>query len=435
MRFDVVVVGAGFTGLSAAWELSRAGLRVAVLESEATPGGLAGTFDVGGVQLEKFYHHWFTSDADIDDLASELGVAERIHSRAASTGTYFANATYRLATPGDLLAFPALPPLDRLRLGWLALRARSIRDWRSLESMTAREWLIRTGGRRVFHTIWEPLLRAKFGGFAGEIGAVWMWNKLALRGGSRDASGREILRYFDGGFGALAAELTAAIERLGGVVRCNEAAIRVDERAVTSAVTRYETAAALVTTPLPVAADLLCASDPAYAQRLRAIRYLANICIVLELKRSLGDLYWTNVSDPSFPFTCVIEHTNFQPARTYGRHIVYISRYLPADDPAFLMDDGAYAAFALTHLRRMFTALCPSDVLAAHVWRAPFAQPVVDAAYAARIPPNRTPLPNVYLCSMAQIYPQDRGTNYAVRSGRAVARSIASALDRTTILS
>lgn len=434
MRSSVVVIGAGFTGLCAAWELTRAGLAVTVLEASSTPGGLAGSFEAGGVALEKFYHHWFTSDTAIDELAGDLGVSEHVRSHEGRTGMYFANALYRLTTPLDLLRFAPLSPVDRLRLGWLAIHARALRDWRVLEGMTAQQWLLETCGRRVYDVVWAPLLRAKFGAWADRVCAVWMWNKLVLRGGSRDRRGHERLRYFEGGFAALVDALVAAIERQGGRVICGEPATRADAFGASSANARYDADATLITTALPVAAALLREStSEEYRRRLERINYLGNVCLVLELDRSLGDLYWINISDPSFPFTAVIEHTNFQPVDRYGAHIVYVSRYLAVTDPAYAMDDVTYCDEAFAHLQRMFPQLERAFVRAYHVWREPYAQPLIECGYSQMLPDEQTPVPNVYLASMAQIYPEDRGTNYAVRAGRAVAQRIALQLTREPI--
>ena len=151
---------------------------------------------------------------------------------------------------------------------------------------------------------------------------------------------------------------------------------------------------------------------------LRRIRYLANVCVVLELDRGLSDLYWLNVNDPGSPFVGVIEHTNFEPASTYaGRHIVYLSRYLPESDALWRMPDEDAVAFTLEHLRRMFPDLTDDRVLAAHVWCARHAQPVVERGYRRLIPDTRTPVANLFLATMAQIYPQDGART--TRSGRA----------------
>ena len=69
----VVIIGAGFCGLAAAYELGTQGIRATVLERDAEIGGLASGFHVNGVRLEKFYHHWFTNDVHVMQLIEELG--------------------------------------------------------------------------------------------------------------------------------------------------------------------------------------------------------------------------------------------------------------------------------------------------------------------------------------------------------------------------
>ena len=184
--------------------------------------------------------------------------------------------------------------------------------------------------------------------------------------------------------------------------------------------------AAILTPALPIVAKLMRPHvDEAYANQLGSIDYLANICVVLELTRSLSELYWMNVNDPGFPFVGVIEHTNLDQADPSGRrHIVYLSRYLPATDPMFAATDTAIINFALPHLRRMFPELRPKCIRATHVWRARYAQPLVLRNYGKCVPTHETPLPGIFLASMAQVYPQDRGTNYAVRDGRATAKLV-----------
>jgi protoporphyrinogen oxidase len=434
-RPHVVVVGAGFTGLSAAWELARRGVTVTVLEADPEVGGLAGTFEVQGERLEKFYHHWFTNDEHVNDLVSELGVADRVIYRPTRTGMYFANTVFRMSSPADVLRFTPLRFLDRLRLGILALRARAVKDWTPLEALTAEEWLVQLGGREVFRVVWEPLLHGKFGPFASSISAVWFWNKLKLRGGSRDKTGAEMLAYYRGGFAALADRLAEEVVRLGGAIHTGRRAtgLRLADGAVTGVETSSGMIAAdavLATTSLPIFADLVEPhADESYVESLRAIDYLANVCLVLELDRSLSSTYWLNVNDPGFPFVGVIEHTNFEPASTYGgRHIIYLSKYLPEDANLFRMSDDEVVEFCLPYLERMFPEFHRTWIQAAHVWRARFSQPIVTKHYSERIPAEETPIGGLYLTTMAQVYPEDRGTNYAIREGRRVGVRLAEQL-------
>ena len=434
-RPHVVVIGAGFTGLSAAWELARRGARVTVLEADPEVGGLAGTFEVQGERLEKFYHHWFTNDEHVNDLVKELGVSDRVVYRPTRTGMYFANTVFRMSSPVDVLKFTPLRFTDRLRLGILALRARAVKDWKPLEALTAEEWLIRLGGREVFRVVWEPLLHGKFGPFASSISAVWFWNKLKLRGGSRDKTGAEMLAYYRGGFAALADSLAEEVTRLGGAIYTNRRAtgLCVHDGAVTGVETPSGTVAAdavLATTSLPIFADLVGPhTDDQYVESLKAVDYLANVCLVLELDRSLSSTYWLNVNDPGFPFVGVIEHTNFEPASTYGgRHIIYLSKYLPEDADLFRMSDDEVVDYCVPYLERMFPEFRRSWILAAHVWRARFSQPIVTRHYSRMIPREDTPVSGLHLTTMAQVYPEDRGTNYAIREGRRVGVRLAEQL-------
>ncbi|MFO1057808.1 MAG: NAD(P)/FAD-dependent oxidoreductase [Dongiaceae bacterium] len=428
----VIVVGAGFTGLAAAWELVRRGRRPVLLEAEAEPGGLAAAFHAGGTRLERFYHHWFTSDREVDRLVGELGLADHVTVGATRTGLYYRRQLYRLSRPLDLLRFTPLPPLDRLRLGLLLLRARRIADWRTLDRVPAAQWLRQLGGRRVFEVVWAPLLQGKFGRHADEVSAAWFWAKLRLRGGSRGRGGEERLAYFRGGFAALADAMVEAIRAAGGEFHPGRAAtglLRDAEGRIAGVATErgpVAGAAVLLTAALPqIAAILGDAVPPDYRARLAGIGYLANVCVVLELTRSLSELYWMNVNDPGFPFVGVIEHTHLDQADPTGRRrVVYLSRYLPADDPAFAWSDAETVDFTLAHLRRMFPDLDPATVTAAHVWRARYAQPIVACGYADRVPGPETPIPGAWIASMAQVYPEDRGTNYAIRDGRRTAALI-----------
>ena len=55
------------------------------------------------------------------------------------------------------------------------------------------------------------------------------------------------------------------------------------------------------------------------------------------------------------------------------------------------------------------------------LFKAPFAQPIIPVNYSTMLPPMETPLPNVILANIEQVYPWDRGTNYAVELGQKAA--------------
>lgn len=429
---SVVIIGGGFTGLSLAYDLAIKGIKVCVLESEDQLGGLASSFEVNGAKVEKFYHHWFTNDLAVMGLIEDLGLQDNLLIKPSRTGIYIGNKFFKLSNPIDLLKFKPLSMIGRIRLGLLTLRVRRAKNWKALESKTAMEWLRAMCGEEVYTVVWEPLLRGKFGEAAQEVSAVWIWNKLKLRGSSRGKGGKEQLAYYRGGFSALIASMAEEIKRLGGLVMTDAAATEliISDGRVTGVLAGNKIYAAdtvVATPPLPVIANLLekhCSKE--YITRLKSIKYLANICIVLELKRSLSSTYWLNVNDPGFPFVAVIEHTNFESPESYGgSHVAYLSKYLPEEDELFLMRDSEVFDYTLTHLKRMFPELSAEWIISAKVWRAQCSQPVVSKWYGSVIPEEETEVAGFYINTMAQIYPEDRGTNYAVMQGRKMASRFA----------
>ena len=139
--------------------------------------------------------------------------------------------------------------------------------------------------------------------------------------------------------------------------------------------------------------------------------------MLLELEKPLSSYYWITVAEVSAPFVAVIEHTNLIPAEEYGAHLVYLSRYLRPDHKLYTASDARVKEIFLTYLRKIFPEWQDSWVRGSHVYRSAYAQPVATTGYSRKIPAYQTPIPHLYLASMAQIYPEDRGQNFALRNG------------------
>ncbi|AKU13723.1 hypothetical protein AzCIB_3830 [Azoarcus sp. CIB] len=431
-QYDDVIVGGGFTGLTAAYLLAKKGRKVRVIEADSCPGGLAGTFEFSdGVKIEKFYHHWFNNDEFVPELVRELGMDGDVLTLPSRTGMYYNGRMWKLSTPLDLLRFKALSLIDRIRLGLLVFQVRRVKDWRTIEHLSIREWLEPLCGKRVFKVVWEPLITSKFSLYSESVNAVWFWKKLVLRGSTRDSKGGEQLAYFKGGFGRLAEAMVTQIRALGGEVSLGEKVL--DVKTEGKRVTALQTDSGVVngkqflfTPAFPIIADMFeRAADSDWLARVRRVRYLGNMCLVLRMNRSLSSTYWLNVNDPGFPFVGVIEHTNFDSPENYkGTHIAFLSRYLAVEDPVWGYSDEQYVEFALEHLKRMFPDLDRSWIVEHKVWRAEYAQPVTERGFSTYVPGRETPFENAYISTMAQIYPEDRGTNYAIREGRQIAEQM-----------
>jgi protoporphyrinogen oxidase len=117
-----------------------------------------------------------------------------------------------------------------------------------------------------------------------------------------------------------------------------------------------------------------------------------------------------------------VEHTNYMDARHYGGdHLIYLGDYLEPDHEYFRLSKDALLEKFLPSLTRFNPAFDRRWIKDSWLWKTAYAQPVPPLNHSRNIPPLRTPLPGLYFASMSQVYPWDRGTNFAVEIGRKVA--------------
>ena len=428
MSRRVVVIGGGIGGATAALRLRQAGADVVLLEAAARLGGLVASFEVNGTPLECFYHHVFPHERAIRGLVDEMGLTARLDWRTSSIGVYTGGRVWPFTTPVDLLRFRPLSLVDRLRAGLAAVRLPRVRDWEALDGVSAAEWLAAASGPQVAALVWDPLLAQKFGTAAADVPAAWMWGRFTQRAGAHtNPFSRERLGYLRGGFRQLFDALHARLASLGVDVRLDARASAIDVEGghaagVAAGGERIEADAVLYAGTLPGLTPLVPAevADPRWA----AIGGLGAMCVVVEMRGPLQDLYWVNVCDATLPFGGIIEQTNLVPAADYGgRHVAYLSRYFTADEPIASCDLAAEANRWVAVLSDRF-GLGPDDIVGVHPFRTPYAAPLVTLGYRARIPPERSSVTGLYVATTAQIYPQDRGMNEGVLAGSRVAEAI-----------
>ncbi|GAA0508968.1 oxidoreductase [Saccharopolyspora subtropica] len=404
------MVGAGATGLTAAFDAVKAGHDVTVLEASAELGGLAASIEVGGTPLERFYHHSFRTDRAMIELVEELGLGHRLRFHRPRTGVYADGRLYDFGTPREMLMFPKFSLLDRVRFGASSAVLKAIRDGQRFTSVRALDWMRRWAGPRVTGMIWEPLLVGKFGASAERISMAWLWARIHYRTFE--------LGYVHGGYEQVYRALLHAVTERGGKVEFGKpvSTIRQPGAAVEIGAgdgSSYAFDHLIVTVPQPVFAE---AAGVPTDHVLWRNQYLGATCFVLECDRSVIPYYWLNINDPAFPFLAVVEHTNMVDRSEYGgRHVVYVGNYVSRDDWRFTTDPAELLERYLPWLRRLNPDFDRSWINNWHFSRAGFAQPIVTPEYRALIPGHRTSMPGVTLATMSQIYPQDRGQSYAIQ--------------------
>ena len=150
------------------------------------------------------------------------------------------------------------------------------------------------------------------------------------------------------------------------------------------------------------------------------------VVMILALKHQLSEegFYWFNIpKSAGFPFLALVEHTNFvSPEYFGGDHIVYCGDYLDPEHEYFRLSEADLLERFLPVLPRFNPKFTPDWVRKTWLFRTAYAQPIPELNHSRNIPAIRTPLPGLFFASMSQVYPWDRGTNFAVEIGRRAAR-------------
>ncbi len=431
---NIAIVGSGMTGVTATLRLSQKGHHVTIYEKNIYAGGLASSVNVGNENLDRFYHHIFTSDDYILSLIDELGITKSLKWYEPKNAIYVDDTIYPFTSPLDLVRFRPISFISRIRMGMLVLTSKFIKDYIPFESITAQEWIRKRSGNDAYEKVWEPLLKSKFDIDSDVVSGTWLWNKFKLRGSSRGKNiTKEMLGYLDGGFILVIDTILKEIDKHGGkilygsevksIFKTEQGLLEVES---TTGKALYDK---VLFTNAPENLTNIYRGDLShYAKKLNEIKYKANICLMLELTESLSPYYWITVSQHGFPFVLIIEHTNLVGLKGYNSHVVYLSRYLDVNDSMFSASDESIIDEFINKLKSIFPNFNEKSVKKTTLSRTEFSQPVTTLDYGKRIPSIKTPVEGLYLASMPQIYPEDRGLNYAVRLGNKAANEMLESL-------
>jgi protoporphyrinogen oxidase len=435
---DVGIVGGGLLGLTVAYRLLAAGVPVTVYERDTKLGGLAAATDLDGIPVDRYYHVVLPTDDRVRGLAAELGMGdESFRFRPTGAGFYHQGGLASMSTPRELLAFRALRPDDRLRLGAFALRCQLKRDYADLEQRSLEEWLRSVCGHRLWTQLWEPLLDSKFDGRYDDLPATYLWARSRRMAGTREKGSQEVLGTIDGGYQVLVDRLEAAIRRLGGRIRTGTevSAVASSGGEAIGVVLDHglQPHSWVLTTQLRTVADRLLTPDLMSALAPDPCRYLGVVSLVLRLRRSISPYYALNITDRRIPLTTVVETTHVVDPERVGGTLVYLPKYVQPDSPELERGSAEIRRSYLQHLRTIFPALDERDVLAAQVARSRVAEPVHVIGGTPRAP-DLFPAHGLAMASSAHVYPELVNGQAILGLAERVAAGLIERAGRNTVL-
>jgi protoporphyrinogen oxidase len=422
----IAVIGAGMGGMAAAYDLVNAGHQVTIYEAAQVTGGLAAGFKEPhwAWSVEKFYHHWFQTDQHMLGLIDELGLREKVIFPRPKTVMYHNGRFYPFDSIAAAILFPGLGwGLNKARFGLVGLFLRLTNNWRALESITADAWMRKWAGKAVYEAMWEPLLVGKFGPYYRDVNMAWLWARIKAR--------TTRLGTFEGGFQAFCDMLADRLRGKGVEIRLSTPVQRITARPEGGLeVETRDGAVAYDQCLVTVSPGLMAKMAPdlpvGYLRGLLALKSMGAVVMVIALQRRLSEegYYWYNLPKAAgYPFLALVEHTNFVPPEQFGgEHIVYCGDYLESTHEYFQFDHEVLQARFVEALPRFNPAFRPEWVRKTWLFRTRYAQPVPLLNHSQNIPAIQTPIAGLYFASMSQVYPWDRGTNFAVEIGRKAAQ-------------
>jgi protoporphyrinogen oxidase len=430
----VAIIGGGFTGLTAAYTLAKMGHQVTVFEAEKELGGLVSGFDLDGVPLEKAYHFLYKTDSHIINLANEIGIGDTLTFHSSSVAIAYGGKIYPFMTPLDLLKFTPLSFFNRIRAGLVTIYLSKQTHWKKFASVSALDWMLRYAGAQVTKIIWEPVLRGKFFNYFNTISMSYVWSRIYVRMNSKDKGEvTEKLGYFDGGFRTFTKRLTERCEEMGVVFRCSTKPESILQGANSAKVVVEGKAevfdACLVTTPSHVFKHLIDTPhnmvSREYIEKLMSVDYLGAVLMVFSTDTKFTDFYWHNVNDLEQPFLVLLSLSALiGPEKLNGKHVYYVGAYVPHDHAYYRMSDDEIKTLWVQGIKNIFPHFDPHTITNSQIFKFKNAQHIVEPGYQEKIVPYQSELPNIYLSNFTQIFPDDRGTNYAVAEGIKVANLI-----------
>lgn len=426
MSANIAIVGGGFLGLTLALRFSETGADVTIFESAREIGGLASSWKIGDVVWDKHYHVTLLSDSYTRGIVESLGLAGEFEWVETKTGFYSGGKLVSMSNVLEFLQFPLLGLFGKLRLGATIFYASRVRNWRSLEKISVRDWLSKLSGKKTFEKIWEPLLKAKLGAAYRDASAAFIWATIQRMYAARNSGmKKEMFGYVRGGYARVLKRFEEVLNEKGVDIRLNEQISHIGKKPdsrleITSAKlflsangtsapkesspsSKTDFDAVILTCPADIAGKISPQLTDSEKKTLASIKYQGIVCASALLEEPLSHFYVTNIVDET-PFTGIIEMSALVNRLEFGgKALVYLPKYVPPDDTLFERSDAELEEMFLSGLEKMYPSFSRDKVSAFQISRVRKVFPLPVIGYSAKVPSMKTSVEGLYVVNSSHI--------------------------------
>jgi protoporphyrinogen oxidase len=397
---QVVVIGGGPAGLSAAYELTKLGLRPVVIEKGNQVGGIARTENYKGYYFDMGGHRFFTKSKEVNDMWREVLGPDFLRRPRLS----------RIYYRKRFLYYP-LRPLNALgKLGPLygVMSILSYIRWQLFpypEENTFEQWVTNRFGRRLFLTFFKSYTEKVWGIPTNELSAEWAAQRIKnlslgnaivsmfIKPQGKITSLIEEFDYPRLGPGMMWKAVQACIEARGGQVILNAEVVRVcrDGNRITGVVIRradgceelIEGTHLISSMALREFIQRIDSPPPAVLEAVEALHYreFLTVCLIVDQPDLFPD-NWIYIHDPEVKVGRIQNFKNWSPEMVPdpSKTSLGLEYFCNEGDEFWTMPDAELVEQGKRELETMGLARA-ADVVDGCVFRVEKAYPVYDGSY------------------------------------------------------
>ena len=403
----VVIIGAGPAGLTAAYQLVKAGVRPVVLEADDVVGGISRTVEREGWRFDIGGHRFFTKVPEVEALWHEILDDESFLQRPRMSRIFYRGNLfdYPLKAGNALRGLGVLEAI-RCVLSYLWARIHPPKDQSHFEG-----WVSARFGRRLYGIFFKTYTEKVWGVPATEIQADWaaqriknlslftaVWRAIVPARGKTDVTSLiDEFQYPKYGPGMMWERCRDLVEARGGDVRMRTSVVAVEHSGGRAVAVVAEDADGRreriecdeVISSMPIG-HLLRAMKPSpapdvvrAASRLKHRDFLT-VALVVPVSAGFPD-NWIYVHEPHVRLGRVQNFGSWSPYLVKeGYTCLGLEYFVNEGDDLWSMADDALVAFATGELETL-GLVTPGSVSAGYVVRMPKAYPVYDEEYVANV--------------------------------------------------